>query len=113
MNLPSDLRRSALQAVVDAYARNTYRLLVDLADHLGASLAYVDRPTIEAHLERTLTDPEWSAVNDQFTAMTLDEHVGEHGQFRTDWIEGVLAKAGVPGYGYTADGQPTQAGAAA
>ncbi|MBN9618559.1 MAG: hypothetical protein J0H43_02325, partial [Actinobacteria bacterium] len=63
-------------------------------------------------LERTLSDAEWAATNDQFTALDFDEHVGDHGSFRTDWIESVLEKAGVPGYGYTADGhsaaQPTQ-----
>jgi hypothetical protein len=91
--------------LVDAYDGNTYRLLRDLGDHLAASLAYVDRPTVEAHLERTLSDAEWAATNDQFTALDFDEHVGDHGSFRTDWIESVLEKAGVPGYGYTADGQ--------
>lgn len=90
--------------LVAAYDHNTHRLLRDLGDHLGASLAYVDRPTIEAHLERTLSDAEWAATNDQFTALDFDEHVGDHG-FRTDWIESVLEKAAVPGYGYTADGQ--------
>lgn len=94
---------------VDAYDGSTYRLLRDLADHLGLSLAYVDRPTVEAHLERTLSDAEWTATSDQFTALDFDEHVGEHGTFRTDWIESLLDKAAVPGYGYTADGQPAAA----
>jgi hypothetical protein len=91
--------------LVAAYDGNTGRLLRDLGDHVGASLAYVDRPTIEAHLERTLSDAEWAATSDQFGALDFDEHVGDHGTFRTDWIESVLEKAGVPGYGYTADGQ--------
>jgi hypothetical protein len=98
--------------LVAAYDGNTYRLLRDLGDYLAASLAYVDRPTVEAHLERALSDAEWAATNDQFTALDFDEHVGDHGSFRIDWIESVLEKAGVPGYGYTADGQhaaqPTQ-----
>lgn len=98
--------------LVAAYDGNTYRLLRDLGDHVGASLAYVDRPTVEAHLERTLSEAEWAATNDQFTALDFDEHVGDHASFRTDWIESVLEKAAVPGYGYTADGQnadqPTQ-----
>ncbi|PZS25443.1 MAG: hypothetical protein DLM61_19965 [Pseudonocardiales bacterium] len=102
----------ALVDLVNAYDGNTYRLLRDLGDHLATSLAYVDRPTVEAHLERTLSEAEWAATNDQFTALDFDEHVGDHGSFRTDWIESVLEKAGVPGYGYTADGesaaQPTQ-----
>ena len=84
----------------------------DLGRHLGASLAYVDRAPVDAHLERSLTDIEWAAVSDQFTAMDFDEHVGDHGSFRTDWIETVLDKADVPGYGYTADGQPAEGGAA-
>lgn len=103
---------SAIVEMVAAYDGNTYRLLRDLGDHVGASLAYVDRPTVEAHLERTLSDAEWAATNDQFTALDFDEHIGDHGSFRTDWIESVLEKAGMPGYGYTADGQsaaqPTQ-----
>ena len=98
--------------LVAAYNGNAYRLLRDLGDHLAASLAYVDRPTVEAHLERALSDAERAATNDQFTALDFDEHVGDHGSFRIDWIESVLEKAGVPGYGYPADGQnaahPTQ-----
>jgi hypothetical protein len=39
--------------------------------------------------------------------MDFEEHVGDHATFRTDWIEAVLDTAGVPGFGYTADGQPT------
>lgn len=96
----------ALVDLVNAYDGNTYRLLRDLGDHLGASLAYVDRATIDAHLERTLSDAEWAATSDQFTAMDLDDVVGDEGRFRTDWIETVLDKAGVPGYGYTTDGRP-------
>ena len=99
-------RASALVELVDAYDGSTYRLLRDLGDHLGLSLAYVDRDTVDAHVERTLSDVEWAAVTGQFTALDLDEHVGDHGSFRTDWIETVLDKAGVPGYGYTADAQP-------
>jgi hypothetical protein len=91
--------------LVAAYDGNTYRLLRDLGDHLAASLAYVDRPTVEADLERTLSDAEWAATNDQFTTLDFDEHVGDHGSFRTVWIESVLEKAGVPGYGYTTDGE--------
>jgi hypothetical protein len=91
--------------LVAAYDGNTCRLLGDLGDHVGASLAYVDRPTVEAHLERTLSDAEWAATSDQFTALDFDEHVGDHGTFRTDWIESVLEKAGVPGYDYTDDGE--------
>ena len=97
----------ALVELVDAYDGSTYRLLRDLGDHLGLSLAYVDRAIVEAHVERTLSDVEWAATAGQFTALDFDEHVGDHGSFRTDWIETVLDKAGVPGYGYTADAWPT------
>ena len=86
-----------LQALVAAYGGDTYRLLTDLADLLDASVAYLDRPTVEAHLERPLSDGEWSAVAAQFTAMAFDEHVGEAGTVRTDWIEERLHRAGVPG----------------
>lgn len=96
--------RCLLQAFIDSYDGATHRLLTDLADVIGASIAYVDRPTVEAHLERPLSDPEWAATAQQFTAMAFDDHVGEAGSLRTDWIEDVLARAGVPGRGHT--GQP-------
>ena len=96
--------RGVLQDLVHNYGGATHRLLTDLADVIGASIAYVDRPTVEAHLERTLSDREWSVTAQQFTAMAFDDHVGDAGSLRTDWIEGVLATAGVPGRGHT--GQP-------
>ena len=96
--------RAALQAVVDSYGGDTHRLLTDLADVIGASIAYVDRPTVEAHLERPLSDRAWAATAQQFTAMAFDDQVGDAGTLRTDWIEDVLARAGVPGRGHT--GQP-------
>jgi hypothetical protein len=91
------VRPWALKALVAAYGGDTYRLLTDLADLLEASVAYVDRPTVEAPLERPLSDGEWSAVTTQFTAMAFDEHVGDAGTVRTDWIEDRLHRAGVPG----------------
>jgi hypothetical protein len=96
--------RAVLQALVDSFGGDTHRLLTDLADVLGASIAYVDRPTVEAHLERPLSDRAWAATTQQFTAMAFDDHVGDAGTLRTDWIEDVLTKAGVPGRGHT--GQP-------
>ena len=98
--------RRVLQDWVDCYGGDTHRLLTDLADVLGASIAYVDRPTVEAHLERPLSDREWADTAQQFTAMAFDDHVGDAGSLRTDWIEDVLARAGVPGRGHTADGGP-------
>ena len=97
-------RRAVLQALVDCYGGDTHRLLTDVADVLGASIAYVDRPTVEAHLERSLSDWEWAATAQQFTAMAFDDHVGDAGSLRTDCIEEALARAGVPGRGHT--GQP-------
>jgi hypothetical protein len=91
------VRPWVLQALVAVYDGDTYRLLTDLADLLDASVAYVDRPTVEAHLERPLSDGEWSAVAAQFTAMAFDEHVGDAGTLRTDWIEDRLHRAGVVG----------------
>ena len=91
------VRSWALEALVAAYAGDTHRLLTELADALGASVAYVDRPTVEAHLQRPLSDDEWSAVAAQFTAMAFDDHVGDAGTLRTDWIEDRLHRAGVPG----------------
>lgn len=97
-------RQAALDAIADAYAGNAYQLLRDLADALGASVAYVDRPTIEAHLERRLSDAEWAATVEQFTAMDFDDAVGDQGTFRTEWIETILERAGVPGRDSAADG---------
>ena len=91
------VRPWAVRAVLAAYGGDTFRLLTDLADLVDASVAYVDRPTVEAHLERPLSDEEWSAVAAQFTAMAFDEHVGDAGTVRTDWIEDRLHRAGVPG----------------
>jgi hypothetical protein len=100
----TDPRARALAELLGAYGSNTYRLLAALADQLLLSLAYVDRETVQAHVECALSDAEWAAANDQFSGLEFDEHVGDHGTFRTDWIETVRDKAGVPGYGYTADG---------
>jgi hypothetical protein len=91
------VRTWVLEALVAAYGGDAYRLLTDLADLLEASLAYVDRPTVEAHLERPLSDDEWSAVAAQFSAMAFDEHVGDAGTLRTGWIEDRLHRAGVCG----------------
>ncbi|MFD2093355.1 hypothetical protein [Blastococcus deserti] len=91
------VRPWALQALIAAYGGDTHRLLTDLADLVEASVAYVDRLTVEAHLERPLSDDEWSAVAAQFTAMAFDEHVGDAGTVRTDWIDDRLHRAGVPG----------------
>ena len=92
-------RRQAVTEAVAAYDADAIRLLRDLADELGATVAYVDRATVEAHLDRVL-----SAVAGQFRGMDFDEHVGDHGTFRTGWIETVLERAGVPGAGYSSDG---------
>jgi hypothetical protein len=99
------VRPWAVRALVAAYGGDTYRLLTDLADLVEASVAYVDRPTVEAHLERPLSDDDWSAVATQFTAMAFDEHVGDAGTLRTDWIEDRLHRAGVPGRTLRATGR--------
>ena len=100
------VRPWALQVLVAAYGGDTYRLLTDLADLLEASIAYLDRPTVEAHLERPLSDGDWSAVAASFTPMAFDEHVGDAGTVRTDWIEDRLHCAGVPGRTLRATGRP-------
>ena len=96
--------RAVLRALADSYGGDAHRLLTDLADVIGASIAYVDRPTVEAHLERPPSDQEWAATARHFTAMAFDDHVGDAGSLRTDWIKDVLARAGVPGRSHT--GQP-------
>jgi hypothetical protein len=98
-----------LHAFVDSYGGDTHRLLTDLADVIGASIAYVDRPTVEAHLERPLSDREWAATAQQFSPMAFDDHVGDTDSLRTDWIEDVLARAGVPGRGHAVTRQPVAA----
>lgn len=100
-----DGRRRAADAVVAAYVGDVYRLLVDVADRAGLSLAYVDRGIVEAHLERDLSDREWAAFSGRLIAMAFDDHVGDHGTFRTDWIEDRLAQAGVAGRRRTTAGQ--------
>ena len=52
------------------------------------------------------TDDEWSAVAAQFTAMAFDEHVGDAGTVRTDWIEDRLHRARVPGRSLRTTGGP-------
>src|SRR3954447_5046692 len=99
------VRPWALQAVVAAYGGDTHRLLTDLADLVEASVAYVDRLTVEAHLERSLSDGERSALAAQFNAMAFDEHVGDAGTVRTDWIEDRLRRAGVSGRTLRATGR--------
>ena len=99
------VRSWAVEALVAAYAGDTHRLLTELADALGASVAYVDRPTVEAHLERPLSDGEWSAVATQFTALAFDEYVGDASSLRTDWIDDRLHRAGVPGHTAHATGR--------
>jgi hypothetical protein len=96
----------SLEALVAAYGRSTHRLLSDLANHLGASVAYVDRLTVEAHVERPLSDSEWSATVSQLTAMAFDEHVGDAGTLRSEWIDDVLRRADVAGRGQPVTGHP-------
>ncbi|WP_104522946.1 hypothetical protein [Blastococcus atacamensis] len=43
--------RGMLQAFVDSYDGATHRLLTELVDVIGASIADVDRPTVEALLD--------------------------------------------------------------
>ena len=71
--------------------RNAYRRLHDLADRLQLSLAYVDRATIEVHLERDLTTDEWRSLRSEFRAMDFDDHVGDQGAVRTRWIDTICA----------------------
>src|SRR4051794_5138938 len=92
------VRSWAVEALVAAYGGNAHRLLTELADALEASVAYVDRPTVEAHLERPLSDDEGPAAPPQSPAMAFDDPVGEAGTVRTDWIEDRLHRAGVPGH---------------
>jgi hypothetical protein len=97
VRIQETVRAWALQVVVAAYGGDTHRLLTDLGGLVQASIAYVDRPTVEAHLERPVTDDEWSAVVRQFTAMGFDQHVGDADTVRTGWIEDTLRRAGLPG----------------
>ncbi|WP_166503504.1 hypothetical protein [Modestobacter italicus] len=85
--------------MVSAYGGDAYRLLTELANVLETSVAYVDRLTVEAHLERPLSDTEWSVISRQFTALAFDEHIGDVGTVRTDWIDDMVIRAGIPGRG--------------
>lgn len=94
----ADQRGAALPAVATAYHGNTYRPLREFGDQRSASIAYVDRNTIAAHLERPLPTTEWATGNDQFGAPAFDDHVDEPARFRTDWIATLLTRTGVPGH---------------
>lgn len=100
-------RRRACAALVQTYGGDTHQLLTDVANLLEASVAYVDRPTVEAHLERQMSDADWSSVAAQLTAMAFDEHIGDAGSTRTDWIDAVLLRAGVPVYSRS-DSRPSR-----
>ena len=78
-------------------ARDAHRQLCLLADRLELSLAYVDRATVEAHLERDLTTDEWQSLRGKFHAMDFDDHVGDQGTVRTRWIDAICERAGVAG----------------
>ncbi len=95
--------RASLAAAVAAHPGSVHQILTEVAQLVGASIAYVDRDTIEAHLDRRLADQDWkSIVARHLPPMGLDEQVGDAGTLRTDWIETILADAGVPGADYTA-----------
>ena len=85
-----------LQAFIDSYGGDTHQLLTELADVISASVAYVDRPTVEVHLQRPSSDQEWTATAQQFMTMAFDDHVGDAGSIRTDWIHNVLAGPAYP-----------------
>jgi len=68
-----DSRGRAIADLIAAYDGNTYRLLAALADRLQLTLAYVDRDTVEAHLERALSDAEWSAANDLSHTLSVQD----------------------------------------
>ena len=103
-------RRRACAALVQAYGGNTHQLLTDIANVLEASVAYVDRPTVEAHLERQLSDADWAGFAAQLTAMAFDEHIGDAGTTRTDWIDDVLLRAGVRVCGHSDSRTPRSLG---
>ena len=77
--------------------RDTFRQLCVLAERLQLSLAYVDRATVEAHLERDLTTHEWRSMRGEFRAMDFDDHVGDQGTVRTRWVDAICERAGVAG----------------
>ena len=83
-------RRAMVRALVRLYDSSAYRLLTDLADELGISVAYVDRLTVQAHLECDLTDDRWAQINASFAALEFDTWVGDSGDCRTAWINAVL-----------------------
>jgi hypothetical protein len=99
----------ALVELVDAYSHygkgNTYRLLRDVGDHLNRSIAYVDRATIEAHLERNLSVGEWAATSSSSTPWISTTTSATPAPSARTGSRLRLVKARVPGYGYTASGE--------
>jgi hypothetical protein len=92
-----DKKAGTLADALAAYGTNTEQILTAVADQLGLSLAYVDRHTVEAHVERRLNDAEWTAANAAFTGLAFDDHIPA--ETRADWIDAVLFHADVAGIG--------------
>ncbi|MCU1675970.1 MAG: hypothetical protein JWM93_728 [Frankiales bacterium] len=96
---PLDRQQAAVDALMEAFGSNTYRIVIAVADRLQLSVAYVDRLTFEAHIERSLDDDEWEQINAAFSAMDFDQYVGDADAFRTEWVDTVLtvvAEDGTP-----------------
>jgi hypothetical protein len=92
-------RQGALTDALAAYGTSTDQILTAVADQLGLSLAYIDRHTVEAHVDRRLSDAEWTAVTREFSGLSFDEHMAA--QSRADWIDAALFRADVAGPGDT------------
>ncbi|MFJ5120890.1 hypothetical protein [Kitasatospora sp. NPDC088548] len=80
--------------VRDVYLGDVSAALIDLAP-LGLAVAYIDRETVELHLERTLTDEEWERVREHLAGTDYDEVVCETADLQSDFIDKAVAAAGL------------------
>ena len=82
---------AAVAALVAAFAGNAYRILTAVADRLELSVAYIDRLTVEAYLERALDEDEWARFNAAFSAMDFDQYLSDaDDNTRAAWVDTVL-----------------------
>lgn len=80
--------------VHDVYLGDVSAALIDLAP-LGLAVAYIDRETVELHLERPLPNEEWERVREHLAGTDYDEVVCESGDLQNDFIDKAVTAAGL------------------
>ncbi|MER5638258.1 hypothetical protein ABT095_15015 [Kitasatospora sp. NPDC002227] len=80
--------------VRDVYLGDVSAVLIDLAP-LSLAVAYIDRETVELHLERPLPDEEWERVREHLAGTDYDEVVSETADLQDAFIDKAVAAAGL------------------